>query len=99
MKFEEISTGTQRQIMLAVRLALSQQFINTTLSRPQFIFLDEPFAFFDESRTRSALQSLSKFSAELTQFWIVAQAFPEGFRFDLEIHCGQGSDELTPSAS
>jgi DNA repair exonuclease SbcCD ATPase subunit len=99
MKLEEISTGTQRQIMLAVRLALSQQFINTTLSRPQFIFLDEPFAFFDEPRTRSALQSLPKLSDELTQIWIVAQAFPEGFGFDLEIHCGQGSDVLSLSGS
>ena len=85
--------------MLAVRLALSQQFINTTLSRPQFIFLDEPFAFFDEPRTRNALQSLPRLSDELRQIWIVAQAFPEGFGFDLEIHCGQGSDVLTLSAS
>lgn len=94
MQFEEISTGTQRQIMLAVRLALSQQFINTTLSRQQFIFLDEPFAFFDEPRTRSALQSLPKLSDELKQIWIVAQVFPAGFAFDLEIRCGQGRDVL-----
>jgi hypothetical protein len=33
MNLEEISSGTQRQIMLAVRLALSQEFINTTLER------------------------------------------------------------------
>jgi ABC-type glutathione transport system ATPase component len=94
MQFEEISTGTQRQIMLAVRLALSQQFINTTLNRQQFIFLDEPFAFFDEPRTRSALQSLPKLSDELTQIWIVAQAFPAGFAFDLEVRCGQGREVL-----
>lgn len=94
MQFEEISTGTQRQIMLAVRLALSQQFINTTLNRQQFIFLDEPFAFFDEPRTRSALQSLPKLSDELKQIWIIAQAFPAGFAFDLEIRCGQGRDVL-----
>ncbi len=97
MQFEEISTGTQRQIMLAVRLALSQQFINTTLGRRQFIFLDEPFAFFDEERTRSTLQALPKLSNELSQIWIVAQSFPEGFAFDLDIRCQQDSDVLTPS--
>jgi DNA repair exonuclease SbcCD ATPase subunit len=98
MQLEEISTGTQRQIMLAVRLALSQQFVNSTLNRQQFIFLDEPFAFFDEPRTRSALQSLGKLSDELKQIWIVAQAFPAGFAFDLEIRCGQGRDVLNLSA-
>jgi DNA repair exonuclease SbcCD ATPase subunit len=99
MQFEEISTGTQRQIMLAVRLALSQQFINTSLNRQQFIFLDEPFAFFDEPRTRNALQSLPKLSDELKQIWIVAQAFPAGFVFDLEIRCGQGREMLTLPAN
>lgn len=97
MQLEEISTGTQRQIMLAVRLALSQEFINTTLLRRQFIFLDEPFAFFDEERTRSAIQSLPKLSNELSQIWIVAQSFPEGFSCDLHIHCEQDKVGFTLS--
>ena len=95
MQLEEISTGTQRQIMLAVRLALSQEFINTTLGRHQFLFLDEPFAFFDEARTRSALQALPQLSPELRQFWIVAQSFPQDFAFDLHICCTQDTDRLT----
>jgi DNA repair exonuclease SbcCD ATPase subunit len=94
MQLEEISSGTQRQIMLAVRLALSQQFINTTLGCRQFIFLDEPFAFFDEARTRSALQALPQLSPELSQIWVVAQSFPSAFAFDLHIPCRQGQDVL-----
>lgn len=95
MQLEEISTGTQRQIMLAVRLALSQEFINTTLGRHQFLFLDEPFAFFDDARTRSALQALPQLSPELRQIWIVAQSFPQDFAFDLHICCRQDTDRLT----
>jgi exonuclease SbcC len=95
MNLEEISSGTQRQIMLAVRLALSQEFINTTLERHQFIFLDEPFAFFDQERTRAALQALPELSHELRQIWIVAQEFPEIFPFEAHVRCGKELDRLT----
>jgi hypothetical protein len=86
--------GTQRQIMLAVRLALSQEFI-TTLERHQFIFLDEPFAFFDQERTRAALHALPELSHELRQIWIVAQEFPEQFPFDAYLRCEKEFDRLT----
>lgn len=94
MQLEEISSGTQRQIMLAVRLALSLQFIHTTLGRRQFIFLDEPFAFFDQERTLSALQALPTLSEHLSQVWIVAQTFPEDSVFDLHIRCQQDQVRL-----
>jgi exonuclease SbcC len=97
MNLEEISSGTQRQIMLAVRLALSQEFINTTLERHQFIFLDEPFAFFDQKRTRAALQALPELSHDLRQIWIVAQEFPEHFPFDAHVRCEKELDRLTGS--
>ncbi|MDH3603191.1 MAG: AAA family ATPase [Candidatus Tectomicrobia bacterium] len=99
MNLEEISSGTQRQIMLAVRLALSQEFINTTLERHQFIFLDEPFAFFDQERTRAALQALPELSHDLRQIWIVAQEFPENFPFDAHVRCKKELDRLTWSAT
>jgi DNA repair exonuclease SbcCD ATPase subunit len=100
MNMDEISSGTQRQIMLAVRLALSQAFITTTLERHQFIFLDEPFAFFDQARTRAALQALPELSPELRQIWIVAQTFPENFPFDAHVRCETELDHLTwPLAS
>ena len=78
MDLEEISSGTQRQIMLAVRLALAQELVNSTQGGRQFIFLDEPFAFFDQERTRSALKVLPDLSNEISQVWIVAQEFPDG---------------------
>lgn len=99
MQLEEISSGTQRQIMLAVRLALSLQFIKTTLGRPQCIFLDEPFAFFDEARALSALRAFSELSAELRQIWIVAQSFPKDFTFAMQIPCRQDTHILTLSGA
>ena len=87
LDLEEISSGTQRQIMLAVRLALSQELINSGSLGRQFIFLDEPFAFFDQARTASSLSVLPKLSDEITQVWIVAQEFPEGSAFDLTVQC------------
>lgn len=91
---EEISSGTQRQIMLAVRLALSQELVNRAATGRQFIFLDEPFAFFDQERTANALQVFPDLSDELTQCWIVAQQFPPEQQFALAIVCDRGQEEL-----
>lgn len=94
MELEEISSGTQRQIMLAVRLALSQKLVNGMIKGKQFIFLDEPFAFFDQDRTRSTLKVLPKLSQEITQVWVVAQSFPDGFEFDRLVKCTIGESAL-----
>ncbi len=91
---EEISSGTQRQIMLAVRLALSQELVNRAATGRQFIFLDEPFAFFDQERTTNALRVFPELSDELTQCWIVAQQFPPDQRFALAIACDRDQEEL-----
>ena len=99
MYFEEISSGTQRQIMLALRLALSQEFINTTLGRQQFIFLDEPFAFFDNPRTRAALNVLPDLSHEMRQIWIVAQSFPDDFQLHPHIKCTKEQNRLVFSGA
>ncbi|MCU7919299.1 MAG: AAA family ATPase [Candidatus Thiodiazotropha sp. (ex Epidulcina cf. delphinae)] len=87
MDLDEISSGTQRQIMLAVRLALSQELVARAVQGSQFLFLDEPFAFFDEKRTRSSLTVLPTLSEELNQIWIVAQDFADDLRFDLHVRC------------
>ncbi|MEJ2575220.1 MAG: AAA family ATPase, partial [Gammaproteobacteria bacterium] len=58
MDLDEVSSGTQRQIMLALRLALSEKLLARAVKGRQFTFLDEPFAFFDEERTRTALAAL-----------------------------------------
>ena len=98
MDLEEVSSGTQRQIMLALRLALSQELVNRVVKGPQFLFLDEPFAFFDEARTRSALEALPRLSAEMRQIWVVAQVLPEDCPFALRLHCqGAGVKPLPPT--
>ncbi len=94
MDLEEISSGTQRQIMLAVRLALSQELVNSMVKAKQFIFLDEPFAFFDQERTRSTLKVLPQLSEEITQVWIVAQSFPDDFEFERKINCTIGESGI-----
>jgi len=97
MDLDEISSGTQRQIMLAVRLALSQELVNATSGDRQFVFLDEPFAFFDQERTRNAMTVLPALSDQITQIWVIAQAFPEGTACDLAIECSRDYACLPPS--
>jgi exonuclease SbcC len=98
MNLDEISSGTQRQIMLAVRLALSQELVNTTSSGNQFIFLDEPFAFFDQTRTRNAMSILPDLSDEITQVWVIAQEFPEDTASQMEIACSREYEKLPADA-
>ncbi|MEJ1355099.1 MAG: AAA family ATPase [Candidatus Sedimenticola sp. (ex Thyasira tokunagai)] len=94
LDLEEISSGTQRQIMLALRLALVQKLVNSTQGGRQFLFLDEPFAFFDEERTRNALKALPELSNEISQIWIVAQTFPKDQTFDLTVSCERDQTTL-----
>lgn len=85
--FDELSSGTQRQILLAVRIAMSEQLALNTDNVTQFIFLDEPFTYFDQDRTKAALEALPKLSEVVSQVWIVAQEFPKGSHSDKVIHC------------
>jgi exonuclease SbcC len=94
MDLEEISSGTQRQIMLALRLALAQALNRRTEGGRQFVFLDEPFAFFDQERTRSTLRALPGLDERICQTWIVAQDFPAGEAFDLSLTCDRQRAEL-----
>jgi exonuclease SbcC len=87
MDLDEISSGTQRQIMLAVRLSLSQKLVNSVIQGPQMLFLDEPFAFFDERRTASSLTVLPQVSGDFTQIWVTSQTFPAESHFDLYVEC------------
>jgi len=95
MVLDEVSSGTQRQIMLALRLALSQELVNTAIEGGQFLFLDEPFAFFDEERMRSSLEVLPKISNELSQIFVISQEFPADVKFDMNIRCSRSFEELT----
>jgi exonuclease SbcC len=94
--FDELSSGTQRQILLAVRIAMSEQLALNTDNVTQFIFLDEPFTYFDQDRTKAALEALPKLSEVVSQVWIVAQEFPKGSHSDKVIHCpAAGQHTLT----
>lgn len=77
MAYDEISSGTQRQIMLAMRIGMSEQLARNTGNKKQFIFLDEPFAFFDHQRTVATLEALPTVSDVVTQIWVTSQEFPE----------------------
>ena len=94
LDMEEISSGTQRQIMLALRLAMAQKLMGRCVKGRQFTFLDEPFAFFDEERTRHALSALDELSDAISQIWIVSQTFPAGHEFTAEIKCAREKSEL-----
>ncbi len=94
MDFDEISSGTQRQIMLALRMAMSAELARNTGNEKQFIFLDEPFAFFDQWRTKSTLKALPDVSDVITQVWVVAQEFPEGANLKKIIECPLDEESL-----
>ena len=94
MDFDEISSGTQRQIMLALRMAMSEELAKNTGNDQQFIFLDEPFAFFDQTRTKATLKALPNISNVITQIWVVSQEFPENIKVDKVINCPADSTEL-----
>lgn len=97
MDLDEISSGTQRQIMLAVRLALSQEMVSRKVQSRQFLILDEPFAFFDEERTENSLAVLPKLSNDLPQIWIIAQTFPDNMNFERSIFCERDAIVKTTS--
>lgn len=96
MDLEEISSGTQRQIMLAVRLALAEELVGRAVRSDQFLFLDEPFAFFDQGRTRSSLRVLPTLSEQIRQIWIIGQEFPTDIVFDRHIRCDRAYLTLPP---
>ena len=94
VSLSEISGGTYVQLMLAVRLALSQALITSTVQGEECLVLDEPFAFFDAKRRREALAVLPRISEEIEQTWVLAQDFDETSQLDLHVRCSRDTDEL-----
>ncbi|MEJ2310223.1 MAG: AAA family ATPase [Gammaproteobacteria bacterium] len=93
MEFDEISSGTQRQVQLAVRLSMSQALARDSVKGDQFLFLDEPFAFFDDERTSHSLKTMHDMQY-LPQVWIIAQEFPEEASFARQIICNRRDLDL-----
>lgn len=95
LDFDEISSGTQRQISLALRMALGNSLVESNNTESQFIFLDEPFAFFDAERTSAALQSLQEATlGHLKQAWVTMQEVPEQVQVAKTIYCLQNEPTL-----
>ena len=90
----EISGGTYNQVMLAIRLALSQALITSSLCGVECLILDEPFAFFDAQRTQKTLEILPQVSPEIEQMWIIAQQFDDGSPFAMHLSCSRDSEVL-----
>ena len=92
--FDEVSSGTKRQVLLAVRIAMAEQLAKNTGSEKQFLFLDEPFTYFDQERTKATLAALPKVSEVVCQTWIIAQEFPENPTVDKRIHCPETGNHI-----
>jgi len=92
--FDEASSGTQRQVMLSLRFAMSEQLAINKDNKHQFILLDEPFAFFDQKRTTETLLALSEVSEVVNQVWVFSQEFPKDMGVAKAIHCTTSSTEL-----
>ncbi len=99
VSLNEVSGGTYNQVMLAIRLALSQALITAALCGAEFIIFDEPFAFFDVQRTRKTLEILPQLSPDIEQMWIIAQQFDDNSPFALHLHCSQDSEVMIASGS
>jgi DNA repair exonuclease SbcCD ATPase subunit len=91
---DELSGGSYNQVWLAVRLALSHALISASGGGPQFLILDEPFVFFDDTRTRLTLDLLSHLSDDIAQVWVINPRFDADLSFALHIRCMSESDTL-----
>lgn len=60
IKIEQLSSGTARQVYLAVRLAVARVLFN---EEKMPIFLDESFAMYDDTRLTNTLRGLMRISA------------------------------------
>lgn len=98
MEIEELSSGSRRQMAIALRLALCNALSEKTGAEVQYIFLDEPFAFFDSSRVKSTIDSLKNNNALPSQIFVVSQQFEDETLFDMIIKC-HNSDIWPPHQS
>ena len=99
LDLEDLSSGAQRQILLVMRLAIAQALVDAHGEAARTLMLDEPFAFFDRARMNQTLKTLSDFSAQIGQIWVISQEFDAAARFDLHIDCRRDTDVLEPTTS
>lgn len=91
---DEFSSGAQRQVLLATRLAMSKALVEVSNQQRQFLILDEPFAFFDRERIRNTLKALPDIDKAISQIWIISQEFEFRGQFQWRLECSRDSAEL-----
>lgn len=92
--FDELSSGARRQVLLSIRIAICHEYLEKYEIGQHFIFLDEPFAFFDMARIEGTLTHLPKLSSLLKQYFISGQNFSDELSFDARIECKPEEKEL-----
>ncbi|ABK45755.1 ATPase involved in DNA repair-like protein [Magnetococcus marinus MC-1] len=92
----DLSSGTQRQMQLVLRLTLARAMAAYISAPEQLIVLDEPFAFFDHFRTQQAMHALCQLQEPITQIWVATQTFPEVLdeKGLIRITCDQDQESL-----
>lgn len=99
VKLIDLSFGTSDQILLALRLGLAQALVHSRGIRngDQFMFLDEPLAAFDESRSQAFLQLMRTFDDNFSQIFVSSTSDING-DFDKVITLRAQNDELVVGA-
>lgn len=97
LSIHELSGGTNEALCLALRLAVSQAFVEARTRQAQFVFLDEPFKMMDYERAAETLKILPELSADLRQFFVIQPDFSEDERklFDFLIRTSREETELS----
>lgn len=101
VKLIDLSFGTSDQILLALRLGLAQALVHSRGIRngEQFMFLDEPLAAFDESRSQAFLQLMRTFDDNFAQIFVSSTTPLEGHNFEAQINLKVSQGELMVSTS
>lgn len=97
----ETSRGLRRQLMLALRFALTQALTARTQAHAQFMMLDEPFAHYDRDRFLESYQALAGISDTIQQIFIASQSFDKPLlnKAALHIHCTLATNVLELAAT
>jgi uncharacterized protein YhaN len=101
LSIHELSGGTNEALCLALRLAMSQAFVEARTRQAQFVFLDEPFKMMDFERAAETLKILPELSQDLRQFLVIQPDFSVEERklFDVLIRTSREETELNAGLS
>ncbi|MEW6201871.1 MAG: SbcC/MukB-like Walker B domain-containing protein, partial [bacterium] len=69
---DALSGGTMDQLLISLRLAFAQAATSSTSDHGRFLFLDEPFSSFDESRRELFFQLLQSLKPTFQQIFLIS---------------------------